>query len=193
MANPFEAFLDEAACSHARPVRSGNHTVAGARGARITGHPLMGISAARNCPRAECAVAEVILSPDVALLESAARAFGSGADGQAFAASESSVALVATDDRAVVGWCWGHLLNRPDGTAMAYLHHIETAPTHLRQGIGLQLMRGFMAEAHTRGATKMFLTTAQANVAARALYERLGGATASRGPTVNYWFHLTRT
>lgn len=136
-------------------------------------------------------MAEVNSSPNVALLESAATTFGSDADARTFAASESSIALVATDDRAVVGWCWGHLLIRPDGTAMAYLHHVETAPSHRRQGIGLQLTQGFMQEAETRGATKMFLTTGEGNIAARALYERLGGGPASQGPTVNYWFRLT--
>ncbi|HEY8458232.1 MAG TPA: hypothetical protein VIL34_21750 [Actinopolymorphaceae bacterium] len=38
------------------------------------------------------------------------------------------------------------------------------------------------------GATKMFLTTGAANVAARTRDESMGGGLASQGPTVNYWF-----
>lgn len=41
-----------------------------------------------------------------------------------------------------------------------------------------------------RGASKMFLTTGEANRPARALYDALGGGLAEQGPTVNYWFLL---
>ncbi len=36
----------------------------------------------------------------------------------------------------------------------------------------------------------MFLTTGEENLAARSLYESLGGGLAAQGPTVNYWFLL---
>lgn len=40
------------------------------------------------------------------------------------------------------------------------------------------------------GASRMLLTTGEANVPARALYESLGGGLAAQGPTVSYWFLL---
>jgi hypothetical protein len=52
------------------------------------------------------------------------------------------------------------------------------------------LLRAFMEAGAKAGATKMFLTTGEANVAARSLYESLGGGLAAQGPTVNYWFLL---
>jgi hypothetical protein len=43
------------------------------------------------------------------------------------------------------------------------------------------------------GAGKMFLTTGEANAAARRLYESMGAGLATQGPTVNYWFALPPT
>jgi hypothetical protein len=42
------------------------------------------------------------------------------------------------------------------------------------------------------GATKMFLTTGAENIAARSLYEAMGGGPASQGPIVSYWFLLNQ-
>ena len=38
------------------------------------------------------------------------------------------------------------------------------------------------------GATRLFLTTGAENIAARSLYDAMGGGLASQGLTVNYWF-----
>jgi ribosomal protein S18 acetylase RimI-like enzyme len=73
---------------------------------------------------------------------------------------------------------------------MLYLHQIEVAEGHRRTGIGRELLRAFMAAGVAAGATKMFLTTGEANAPARALYESMGGGLASQGPTVSYWFLL---
>lgn len=47
-----------------------------------------------------------------------------------------------------------------------------------------------MAAGKSAGATKMFLSAAEANGPARRLYESIGGDLAAQGPTVNYWFLL---
>ncbi|MFB6877842.1 GNAT family N-acetyltransferase [Streptomyces sp. NPDC056323] len=60
----------------------------------------------------------------------------------------------------------------------------------MRRGVGRDLLRAFMEAGAKAGATKMFLTTGEANMAARSLYESLGGGLAAQGPTVNYWFLL---
>ncbi|MFE6778623.1 GNAT family N-acetyltransferase [Streptomyces sp. NPDC057702] len=127
------------------------------------------------------------------LLESAVRRFrgaGDVEDARAFAGAPAALAFVASEGAAVLGWCWGHHLARPDSAPMLYLHHLEVAEAHRRRGVGRELVRAFMAAGAKGGATKMFLTTGVANAAARALYESLGGGLAEQGRTENYWFLL---
>ncbi|SBT53442.1 Acetyltransferase (GNAT) family protein [Micromonospora auratinigra] len=73
---------------------------------------------------------------------------------------------------------------------MLYLHRLEVAQEHRRRGIGGALLRAFMSAGAQAGASRMFLTTGEANGPARALYESLGGGLAAQGPTVSYWFPL---
>ena len=127
----------------------------------------------------------------VELLAEAARKFR-GTDGSgSFVDVSGTLAFIAVEDDEVIGWCWGYHLPRPDGSSMTYLHELEVDETHRRHGVGRALMEEFLAAGRERGATKAFLTTGQANAAARRLYESLGGSPAAQGPTVNYWFPLT--
>ncbi|MEV4349871.1 GNAT family N-acetyltransferase [Actinoplanes sp. NPDC049596] len=109
-----------------------------------------------------------------------------------FVASPGTIAFVAAEGRDIQGWCWGYLLPRPDGAPMLYLHNLEVADQHRRRGIGRSLLRSFMDAGTRSGASRMFLTTGEANTAARRLYEEMGAGPAAQGPTVNYWFHLPR-
>jgi ribosomal protein S18 acetylase RimI-like enzyme len=109
---------------------------------------------------------------------------------ESYLASPAALSFVATSESEVTGWCWGYVLPRPDGAAMAYLHELEVVEKHQRQGIGRDLLSAFMAGASRRGASKMFLSTGKENTGARALYARMGGELAAQGPTVNYWFQL---
>ncbi|WP_433306051.1 hypothetical protein ACQP2F_19745 [Actinoplanes sp. CA-030573] len=53
------------------------------------------------------------------LLAAAIRRFiGDDGGAAAFAGAPGTLALVALDDQEPVGWCWGYVLPRPDGTAM---------------------------------------------------------------------------
>ena len=54
-------------------------------------------------------------------------------------------------------------------------------------------MQALAHAADEPGASKIRLTAGEANAAARALYESLGGASRSKGPTVNYRFGLPST
>jgi ribosomal protein S18 acetylase RimI-like enzyme len=101
-----------------------------------------------------------------------------------------TLAFIATSEGEVIGWCWGYHLQRPDSTSMLYLHELEVAEAHRRQGIGKQLVAAFMAAGAERGATKLLLITEEANLPARSLYEAIGGRPAENGPTVSYWFKL---
>ncbi|MEK0098727.1 GNAT family N-acetyltransferase [Streptomyces sp. A475] len=130
---------------------------------------------------------------DLSLLERAVRHFRGAEEAdlvRAFADTPSALALVAADEAGILGWCWGHHLARPDSASMLYVHQLEVAESHQRRGVGRDLLRAFMEAGAKAGATTMFLTTGEANVAARSLYESLGGGLATQGPTVNYWFLL---
>ncbi|WP_405606730.1 GNAT family N-acetyltransferase [Streptomyces sp. NBC_00076] len=130
---------------------------------------------------------------DLPLLERAVRHFRGVEDAdvvRAFGDTPSALAFVAADETEILGWCWGHHLARPDSAPMLYVHQLEVAESHRREGIGRDLLRAFMEVGVKAGATKMSLTTGAENVAARSLYESLGGGLAAQGPTVNYWFLL---
>lgn len=107
-----------------------------------------------------------------------------------FISSNDTLAFVEVDGEDIVGWCWGYVLCRPDGTAMAYLHELEVSASHRGDGVGTALVRAFASAASHAGAVKMFLTTGEANHAARRVYDGIGGSLAAQGPTVNYWFAL---
>lgn len=129
---------------------------------------------------------------DLALLEQATGKFMGAAGGRSYAQAPGTLAFVACDGRAILGWCWGYHLVRPDDSAMVYLHQLQVDEAHRRTGIGRELLRAFMTAGADAGATKMFLTTGADNAPARSLYDSMGGGLASQGPTVNYWFVLGR-
>ncbi|WP_392671977.1 GNAT family N-acetyltransferase [Streptomyces sp. LN785] len=130
---------------------------------------------------------------DLPLLGRAVRRFGGVEEAdvvRAFADTPGALAFVAADGTEILGWCWGYRLARPDSAPMLYVHQLEVAESNRRNGVGRDLLRAFMEAGVKAGATKMFLTTGEANAAARSLYESLGGGLAAQGPTVNYWFLL---
>lgn len=112
-------------------------------------------------------------------------------EGDRFLDALGTVSYVAVDGGEVIGWCWGQNLIRPDGASMLYLHELEVAEPVRRRGFGRSLVLAFIGEGRRLGATKMFLTTGQANAPARGLYESLGGGLAAQGPTVSYWLPIT--
>ncbi|MFD7924199.1 GNAT family N-acetyltransferase [Streptomyces sp. NPDC059740] len=107
-----------------------------------------------------------------------------------FLETPNVMAFVATEDDEVVGWCWGYCLVRPDASMMLYVHGLEVVEAHRRKGTGRGLLKAFMAAGRQAGASKMFVFTDEANVAARSLYESMGGGPPAQGPSVNYWFLL---
>ncbi|MFG3577671.1 GNAT family N-acetyltransferase [Micromonospora chersina] len=132
-----------------------------------------------------------VAAADVRLIDRAMARFGAApGGGQAFLGSPGALAFVASEGEEVVGWCWGYHLIRPDASSMLYLHRVEVAQDHRRRGVGGALLRAFMSAGAQAGASRMFLTTGEANAPARALYESLGGGLAAPGPTVTYWFLL---
>ena len=124
------------------------------------------------------------------LLAAAVRKFRGVDTDTRYAGSPGALAFVATERHEIAGWCWGYHLLRPDGFSILYLHDVEVDEPYRRQGVGRRLLDAFMEAGRSAGASKMFLTTGEANMPARRLYEGLGGRVAAQGPTVNYWFLL---
>ncbi|MCP4968659.1 MAG: GNAT family N-acetyltransferase [bacterium] len=100
------------------------------------------------------------------------------------------MAFVAHEDREVAGYCWGHLLDRPDGSSMAYIHEMHVGEGFRRRGIGRDLMLAVLNSARVRGASTVFLITEADNDPARNLYEDVGGEIADQGKTVSYSWNL---
>lgn len=136
-------------------------------------------------------IVEVSSAERVDLLRQATLRFARTDQVGAFVEAPATVAFVAVGSSSeVIGWCWGYHLMRPDVSSMLYLHGLEVAEEHRRQGHGRALLEAFMSAGRSAGATKMFLSTAEANGPARRLYDSMGGGLAAQGPTVNYWFPL---
>jgi ribosomal protein S18 acetylase RimI-like enzyme len=63
-----------------------------------------------------------------------------------------------------------------------YVAELYVVPARRRQGLGLALMEAALAHARERGAWYVELGTSEDDVAARALYERLGFSNREREP-----------
>jgi len=74
------------------------------------------------------------------LLASATMQFRNAEDARTFAALDHTMAFVAGEAETVTGYCWGYYLQRPDSSAMAYVHELEVAERHWRRGIARRLM-----------------------------------------------------
>ena len=136
-------------------------------------------------------IVDVSSAAQVDLLRQATLRFCGTDQVAAFAEAPGTLAFVSLrGSKEVIGWCWGYHLVRPDAPSMLYLHELEVADELRRQGHGRSLLEAFMVAGKKAAATKMFLSTAETNGAARRLYDSMGGALATQGPTVNYWFQL---
>ncbi len=71
-----------------------------------------------------------------------------------------------------------------------YLAELYVTPGRRGQGLGRALMRAAIEQARRHGADRMDLSTSEDDVAARALYERLGFTNRDGGPDgpVNYFY-----
>ena len=89
-----------------------------------------------------------IVVPDEELLDRVVRKFMNSTAGS----NPNTLVLVALTEGEPSGWCWGYHLVRPDDTSMLYLHQLEVAEPHRRQGIGRALLRAFMTTGAQAGA-----------------------------------------
>ncbi len=94
-------------------------------------------------------------------------------------------AFVAVDGDAVVGWCYGYELLRPEGRWMMFMQGIDVVPERRREGVGRELLDTFVEVARSKGHQKMWLFVDAGNDAARRLYEGAGG---DHNEKLGYWW-----
>ena len=82
---------------------------------------------------------------------------------------------VALDDGLVVGMASAVHYVHPDKPPELWINEVGVAPTHQQQGIGQQLLRALFERGRELGCTEAWLGTEVDNVAARRLYETVGG------------------
>jgi GNAT superfamily N-acetyltransferase len=94
-------------------------------------------------------------------------------------------AFIALDGDAVIGWCFGYELFRPEGRWMMLLYGIDVLQERRREGVGHALLDRFVALARSRGHAKMWLMTDAGHEVARRLYEGAGDQPPEK---LGYWW-----
>jgi ribosomal protein S18 acetylase RimI-like enzyme len=95
--------------------------------------------------------------------------------------------VVALDGATVVGMATGVHYVHPDKAPELFVNEVGVAPPYRRQGLGRQLMEALLAHGQGLGCTGAWLGTEDDNVAARRLYQSIGGRQDDE-PFVLYWF-----
>lgn len=108
----------------------------------------------------------------------------------AFLTDSTTFVFGAYVDDEPAGIAWGARMRYPNGKIASYLHELDVAEPHRRQGIATMLVGAAMDLARRSGHQKFWLSTGGHNEIAQALYESLGGDRKPRGD-VNYWWELS--
>jgi GNAT superfamily N-acetyltransferase len=95
--------------------------------------------------------------------------------------------LVALEDGRVVGMISALDYVHPDKAPQLWINEVGVAPSHQRRGIARQLLEAMLAHGRALGCTEAWLGTEETNLAARRLYESVGGVA---DPFVLYEFPL---
>jgi ribosomal protein S18 acetylase RimI-like enzyme len=124
---------------------------------------------------------------DLELLSAALAAAGRDAPAaDLFLRQDHAHAFVALDDGRAIGIAYGYEMIRPEGFWMLILYEIAVEEAYRREGVGRELLDGFVGFARSKGHRKMWLFTEAGNAAAQRLYEGAGG---ERDDTsVGYWW-----
>jgi ribosomal protein S18 acetylase RimI-like enzyme len=129
---------------------------------------------------------------DESLLDVAVRRFRGieGVDHALFLGDPATLVLLAMHDEDVVGWTWGLRQRHVCGYSQVQLYEIEVAESMRRRGVGRALVAEFLEIARAEGHAKMWLFTSEDNIAAKGLYQAMGG-----GPSLHddagFWWRLT--
>jgi ribosomal protein S18 acetylase RimI-like enzyme len=125
------------------------------------------------------------------LLDAAVRRFRGVVvkDHAPFLEDPTTIAFVALQDNAVVGWVWGLRQRHVCGYSQVQLYEIGVAEPSRRGGVGRALLMAFREQVTREGHRKMWLFTDEDNQAAKALYEATGGKP-SPHDDAGYWWQL---
>ncbi|MBW4719255.1 GNAT family N-acetyltransferase [Saccharothrix obliqua] len=107
-----------------------------------------------------------------------------------FLGDPASLAFVAVDGDAVVGWVWGVRQRHVVGYTQVQLYEIGVLPSVRRRGVGRALLEAFVEVVRAEGHAKMWLFTSEDNVAAISLYEAAGGRP-SLHDDAGYWWSFS--
>jgi ribosomal protein S18 acetylase RimI-like enzyme len=94
---------------------------------------------------------------------------------RAFLADPANILLLAYDGPLAVGMATATILRHPDKPPAMFINEVGTRESHQHQGIATALMDRMIATARARGCQGIWLGTEPDNVAALALYRKLGG------------------
>ena len=111
----------------------------------------------------------------------------------AFLADPRNWLFAAVEEGMVIGFAYGYELPRLNGIGnMLYIHEVAVAEPFQRRGIGTAMMTALRQVCQGKGICRYFLFTDQANVAANALYRKLGGEVSydSHGRDTCYFFQI---
>jgi aminoglycoside 3-N-acetyltransferase I len=87
----------------------------------------------------------------------------------------ANLLLVAEDSNQLVGFLYAHWIDRlPEERSQLFIYEVEVAAEHQRTGVGSMLLADALERARTRGV-RAFVLTNRSNLAAMALYRKLGG------------------
>jgi len=95
--------------------------------------------------------------------------------------------IVAMDDDTVVGMISAVVFLHPDKPPQLWINEVGVATTHLRRGIGRQLIDAMLDVGRSVGCTSAWLGSEPENLLAHELYEKAGG---SASPCVLFTFEL---
>ncbi len=98
---------------------------------------------------------------------------------------------VALDGDTVVGMASAVHYVHPDKAPELWVNEVGVAPTHMRRGIGRQMLSVLFAHARTIGCLSGWVLTDLDNTAARNLYKAAGGVEATE-PVVMVEFNLAQ-
>ncbi len=96
--------------------------------------------------------------------------------------------LLAKLDGTTVGYLYGRMLDRLDGTRLLLIYDITVGVEYRRKGVGRELVRSALAHARDEGAAGCWLIADEDNQGARAFYEHLDG---EEWPAVGFRWKLS--
>ena len=92
-----------------------------------------------------------------------------------FLNENNSYGFIVKNENKIVGFAYGYVLLRPDGSQDFYLHAIDIISEFQGKGYGTKLMNFIKKYIKEIKCRKMFLITNKSNISACKCYEKAGG------------------